>query len=67
MCIGEGSAKISPKKNSRAIVEKENSEGIAVPDIELNFKNELIQCCIGAEMNKQASRIIEQQTQKRPT
>lgn len=66
MCIGGGSAKISIKRNSQAIVEKENSKGIALPDTELNLKSELI-VSYWSRNEQTGNSIIEQQTQKRPT
>lgn len=52
MYIDEGSAKTFLNKNSQDIPEEENCEVIALPDMKLNFKTELIQRCITAEINK---------------
>lgn len=44
---------LSPNKGSQEILEEEHCEGIALPDIKLNFKPELIKTVLfGAEINK---------------
>ena len=44
-------------KNSQDIPEEENCERTALPDTKLNFKHELIQCFIRAEINKEDNKI----------